>query len=393
MISLEGVLEFSLGMTTNLIGLFLLVMIFHFSYKTFSINNRSNRFFYLLMLVSGMEMITHLVICVMQYITNYGFWGIDEVGVVAYSIVFTVNSLYLYVWVLYLIDKFKYTSATVVGYRKKVILATLPIVVLFVLSIVNMFVPVFISFKGGIYDRKVLYDLNLLVPIAYLLVGGFKFLKSDRKRRTYQEIPFCQLLLPIVLAHVLEFFFIGLCVIPIGNTIAIFLLVLNNVKLNSSVDGLTELYTRRELYNYLESVIGLKRHNKKIIGIIFDLDRFKQINDTYGHQVGDDALSDFGFILKSSIPNNAIAYRYAGDEFIVIASLAKQEEAQQIVEGVYTELERFNANGGRVYKLHTSYGISTLEENDTVSEFIERMDLKMYENKQRNRSEGRKDIR
>ena len=117
-------------------------------------------------------------------------------------------------------------------------------------------------------------------------------------------------------------------------------------------------------------------------GIMIDLDYFKSINDTFGHNTGDVALMEAASIIRSAAPEHSVTVRYAGDEFIVIARGAGRQEAEKIVEGIRRGVEAFNRSGGHKYLLSFSIGIGVFNGNDeTIEAFLHRMDQDMYEEK------------
>lgn len=375
---LDYIAELQLGVTTNIIALFLLMIITIYCFRTIPIKNKKNRSFYLLFGMSFIEVSTHLITTVIQY---YNFFGNNTLGVIMYSFVFTVNCFYLIAWTIYLIQKLKNKHILKGRYFKNAIILSIPVILLLVLSIVNMFTPVFFSFINFVYERKVLYNLNTIIPICYLLYAILLFIKANNKKRVYLEIPFVELLLPVVVAHILEELILGLCVIPLGNVVTLMILVFNNMQENLSVDKLTGLYTRKELFDYLEGIVDSKDKRKRIMGIMLDLNDFKAINDNYGHLVGDDALMNFGHIVRNSIPHHASGFRYAGDEFIIIVKSSDENEADNIAKKVSDNLLKANEKGDKKYKLSAACGSAVLEENETITDFIERMDQGMYQDK------------
>lgn len=87
----------------------------------------------------------------------------------------------------------------------------------------------------------------------------------------------------------------------------------------SQVDQLTGLFNRRMIEQRLtEEVLRAKRYGHPVGVGMLDLDRFKQVNDTYGHQVGDKVLSDFGTLLKETTRVTDVCGRYGGEEFLVV---------------------------------------------------------------------------
>ncbi|MCR5669543.1 MAG: GGDEF domain-containing protein, partial [Butyrivibrio sp.] len=147
------------------------------------------------------------------------------------------------------------------------------------------------------------------------------------------------------------------------------------------IDTLTGLYNRAYLDYQLEN--GMKIPGKYHGGIMIDVDYFKQINDTYGHSVGDEALIDVARIITLAKPDKAIATRFAGDEFIILLADTSEKELESVLKSFKDELKLFNETEQRLYKLSLSMGYSIFEPGkDSVDDFLKHMDDKMYKEKE-----------
>jgi diguanylate cyclase (GGDEF)-like protein len=121
---------------------------------------------------------------------------------------------------------------------------------------------------------------------------------------------------------------------------------------------------------------------------MLDVDFFKEINDTWGHSTGDEALCDVANILKASIPENAIAIRYAGDEFIILLMTNNEQEIKKVLSDIQDSIKEFNERNERPYKLSVSMGTSVYQTEKTAEDlFLENMDKHMYEEKERKHHE------
>ena len=117
------------------------------------------------------------------------------------------------------------------------------------------------------------------------------------------------------------------------------------------------------------------------MGLMLDVDDFKEINDTHGHVVGDAALRDVGQLLPSAVPADAFAARFAGDEFIVLRAVTKEEEVLNMMDSIRFATEAFNREQQRPYRLSFSMGFSYYRPGDTAETFLRRMDEAMYQDK------------
>ena len=125
---------------------------------------------------------------------------------------------------------------------------------------------------------------------------------------------------------------------------------------SANTDFLTELNNRRSLFDYLEKI----RKSPRITFISVDLDNFKQVNDIYGHHMGDEALLTVTRVMKESFPEDFIA-RLGGDEFLIVIS--RDEDIEQVkkqVEGFQGRLVAEYAKFKEFSKLTTSIGIAAV---------------------------------
>ena len=109
----------------------------------------------------------------------------------------------------------------------------------------------------------------------------------------------------------------------------------------SITDELTGVYNRRHLYEYLESEFERAKRYKLNIGcIFFDIDFFKKLNDTYGHQAGDLALKQCTSIVRDNLRTVDFFARYGGEEFICIISQTNLQNTQIVAEKLRNAVEK-----------------------------------------------------
>ena len=119
--------------------------------------------------------------------------------------------------------------------------------------------------------------------------------------------------------------------------------------------------------------------------LMIDLDHFKNINDTYGHAVGDNALKTFAEILKTATEGKrASVGRWGGEEFVIILRDQTKDEVAAFAEELRGIVE--NTHFEDVGKITCSIGISHLKNDDTFDEFFNRVDKAMYVSKENGRN-------
>ena len=155
-----------------------------------------------------------------------------------------------------------------------------------------------------------------------------------------------------------------------------------------SVDSLTGIFNRRRLDETLEiEVERSSRYGESLSIILFDIDHFKTVNDTWGHQVGDEVIAGVARIAKELTRKSDVVGRWGGEEFLIIAPQTKLAGAEAFGEKLRGALEdvRFPSGIG----ITASFGIARLQYNEPVTLLLNRADQALYRAKRlgRNRIE------
>lgn len=153
---------------------------------------------------------------------------------------------------------------------------------------------------------------------------------------------------------------------------------------NAIVDDLTGLYNRRYVETILEEQYGLfKRHFQRFGLVMIDVDRFKDINDTFGHLAGDEVLKSVASTLRRSLRSMDVLARFGGDEFIIICPLIELEGIEKLSERVvdlvhHAVLSSTNPQG-RSVEVSVSVGGSMVDYKDkSAADVIARADEALY---------------
>jgi diguanylate cyclase (GGDEF)-like protein len=153
-------------------------------------------------------------------------------------------------------------------------------------------------------------------------------------------------------------------------------------------DELTGLHNRRGFHLAAEQYLKTaRRENRKTVLFFFDLNGLKIINDTLGHDMGDQAISDVATILKKTFRDSDILGRLGGDEFVVLASMDPGHVALTNIR-LRERMTAFNADGGRAYPLDTSIGAVVHTSEETLEELLIRADAAMYLDKRAGKEAG-----
>lgn len=156
----------------------------------------------------------------------------------------------------------------------------------------------------------------------------------------------------------------------------------------SLIDDLTGLYNRRGFADLGEQYLKLARRSSRGVTVVFlDLDRFKTINDSLGHHVGDRALMRVADILRDTFRRSDIIGRLGGDEFAVLALEASGESADLLVERLRERVREFNQASREPYQLAVSVGMARHDGEMRVrlEDLLAEADNAMYEEKRTKR--------
>ncbi|MFC1543132.1 GGDEF domain-containing protein, partial [Candidatus Neomarinimicrobiota bacterium] len=145
-------------------------------------------------------------------------------------------------------------------------------------------------------------------------------------------------------------------------------------------------YNRRRFSEFLAHEIDrTKRYKTDMSIIMFDIDHFKKINDTYGHEEGDNVLKMFGAKMKDIIRESDIIARWGGEEFMILAVNADLKNAQIIAEKIRADIE--NQQIASPTEFTVSAGVTQFVDDDDASSLINRADRALYHAKNHGRNQ------
>lgn len=310
------------------------------------------------------------------------FPGAIVLSVILNVALFVLTFVVTVLWALYTDYKLFESTEHI---KKFLPYAVLPLVVPVVLCLCNLFYPIFFHINDTVeYVRRPLLPFLFLVNYLYIVAMSLRIVYFRKKIGKYIFVPTVMFLIPIFIGSVLQVIFYGFSFMWVGIALGLNSLYINLQNETNYTDPLTKLYNRTYLLSYLKN-----RWNKghAFVGLMLDLNSFKQINDTYGHLEGDEALKAAGKILLESVEDHCIVARYAGDEFIIIKEGPYVACAENIYENIQNNVCRFNEESNKPYELSFSIGICR-NSNQPLDKFLNFMDLAMYQEKSRYYEEG-----
>jgi len=154
----------------------------------------------------------------------------------------------------------------------------------------------------------------------------------------------------------------------------------------SRTDSLTKLHNRLYLDEHLATEQQrLERYETPFCCILMDVDKFKEVNDIYGHSVGDTILQEVASVMRSSVRFNDIVGRWGGEEFIILCPQTKLDGALILAETLRSKIEQYNFTS--VPKLTCSFGVAQGKKDQTDIQLINNADEALYRAKAQGRNQ------
>jgi diguanylate cyclase (GGDEF)-like protein len=146
------------------------------------------------------------------------------------------------------------------------------------------------------------------------------------------------------------------------------------------------IYNRTKLMDVLAKEIErANRYGNDLSLIMFDIDKFKEINDAYGHQLGDEVLKKIVSIVENDIRKTDILARYGGDEFTLVCPETSLEEVKKLANRIKTSIRDYKCQKG--IDLSCSFGVAQFRNNkENLDTFIKRADDALYKAKEQGRN-------
>lgn len=167
-------------------------------------------------------------------------------------------------------------------------------------------------------------------------------------------------------------------------------LLMDKLRDTSLRDGMTELYNRRFLEEFIDQVMSQAYREKETYSVMMlDVDWFKMVNDTYGHDVGDKVIVALANVLRDNIRDADLAIRYGGEEFIVLLHNATNDGTLAVAKKIHKAFGalRFDVGSGEILQKTISIGIAKFpSDGDTIWKCIKYADTALYQAKETGRN-------
>ncbi len=307
------------------------------------------------------------------------------------TVYFFSTTLMCYFWFVY----FEHIQESrFVENRRSVRLSSFLVWLMAGLLLVNSFTGIlFYVDDTGIYRRGPLFILQYLLPYCYVFFTCFRaFLGIFQKEKFAKRKQLIMLsLFPLAPAGagILQFIYPQLPLACATLSLATLLLYLSWTDQVISLDPLTMLNNRKQLAYRFKQWADDREDEQELYLMIVDANRFKSINDTYGHIEGDAALVRISDALRMGCreyrKRSSIA-RYGGDEFVVLAWADRKDgelEIRQLQTRIHECLDHLNTEASSPYELKVSIGVTKVKKGEDLESVIEVADELLYDEKRR----------
>ena len=245
--------------------------------------------------------------------------------------------------------------------------------------------------SGNVYHRGPLFLISAAFTMA-LISAAFVLITMNRKKiekKHYFSLVFFAI--PPTAGIVLQILYYGWSLMLNSLVLSLLMVFLNIQNHSIYTDYLTGVFNRKKFDAYLDEKIASADEKKTFSAILMDMDHFKTINDTYGHESGDDALQLCVKLLRKCLRSKDFIARYGGDEFYIILDTSEPSALEGIVSRIQDCIESYNESGQQSYKLEFSigYAVYDFRSGMQAEEFKKLLDKKMYEDKQSNKERER----
>jgi len=342
----------------------------------------------------------HALVAFMLYFISDSFWAAITAGLLTanrltLSIInmanFVIMATVTYMWLRYVMAVEQVPNRerplNKIAILFPLLVSTVALFILFI------FAPqVLFELEAKDHATKLTYNLFLLiVPSIYIAAVNIYTMRRAKnesnplERRRHVYIGIFPLL--VIVGGIVQLTWLpNVPVYCFCCVLLMLTLYLQSMETQISLDPLTKLNNRVQLMRYVSQSGNLYIEGRQTYVMMLDVNRFKSINDTYGHAEGDRALTFVADALKQAVGNRDVPSfigRYGGDEFVIIVYPATEAELTEMVNTIRTHIGNACRQNARPYQLSVSVGYDQLlRGNDTFGKCLQRADAKLYLDKE-----------
>lgn len=262
---------------------------------------------------------------------------------------------------------------------------------LLVANIINAGVVILSQFNGwyyyidanNIYHRGPYFIASAMIPLVFI-IAAFIFISIHKKKISKKQL-FSLVFFPLppLLGTLLQIYIYGYAFTLISIVLSLLVVLLQMKDNTIYTDHLTGIGNRKKLDAVLTESIQKSSDRRTFSLVLLDIDDFKIINDSFGHEMGDEVLKAIAELLKGCIRSRDCVVRYGGDEFCIVLDLYDEKDLSSTLNRINRRLEMLNEM--ELFPFHISFAqgnaIYDYQSRLKAEDFFSRVDMIMYENK------------
>ena len=370
-----------MGLTNNLVlntfGVFVLTVICVYSFKRNEIRSMQQRL-YIAVLLANM-----LLLILDTLSRTDGKLGTiyPLINQVSNFMLFLLNPISASIWCLYVNFQVFHDLKKI---KKLILFLLVPIAINAGIVIISQFTGWYYYIDANnIYHRGPFFVASAMITIV-LVVAAFVFSVLNRKKISKRHL-FSLLFFPLppLVGTLLQIFIYGYAFTLISMVISLLMVFLDMNENAIYTDYLTGIGNRKKLDAVLNESIRRSSPRRTFSLIMMDIDDFKKINDTYGHEMGDKALKAYAQMLKECIRSRDFVVRHGGDEFCLVLDVYDDKSLELAICRINKCVDSLNDTQQFPFKLSFAEGhaVYDYQSHLTAEDFIKHVDMLMYENK------------
>ncbi|MFB0920930.1 MAG: diguanylate cyclase [Oscillospiraceae bacterium] len=361
----------------NGFSVLLLVILFVYSLQSSAERSLRQRLYFRILLCT-------IVLLILDFFSRFdGHLGTfyPLVNQVCNFLLFLLNPVLPSIW-------FAYAHVQIYHDEQRVKKLFLP---LLTLNALNAVIVVVSQFNGwyyyidadNIYHRGPLFILSMAF-IAILLLAAFLMCVRNRGSIHRKQL-FSLLFFPVppIIGTILQVCIYGLAFALNAMTLSLLIVLLHMKDDAIHTDYMTGIGNRKKAESLLKESIRKSSKRRTFSLVMLDIDKFKEINDTYGHEMGDNALRAFASLLKKCVRSKDYVARFGGDEFCLILEIYDITSLEIVIRRMNHYVDLLNASDEFPFKLSLTAGYAVYDYSSGLSmeDFVKQVDMLMYENK------------
>ena len=352
------------------INLFSIILVMIIQLKTFGLSRMVAQWNFSMSIFS---LIALFLSDTMWVLTASRFIPYSDAAIIAYKdIYFFAASLMCYFWFVY----FEHLQdSPLVASRRRTVLSSVFVWIQLLIILINHFTPItYYVNEKGMYERGPLFVslyafsyVYVMFTFARALLGVFTPSKRDHRKKLLKLVLFT--FFP-ALGGLIQYVVPRVPALCATLAIVVLMLYLDWTTELISVDPLTKLNNRKQLLFLYEQWTKNNDAHETIYVVMIDANKFKSINDTYGHIEGDAALVLIADAMRKGVAgyrDKVNIARYGGDEFVIIAKGISDEDVEEMKKSIAGELAELNKKAKAPYTVTVSMGVAKIDSSAGLS--------------------------